>query len=210
MNQTFEKLNTEKKEKIINVCLEEFVQKGFELASTNNIVVKAGISKGLLFHYFGSKKNIYLYLLDYAIEYFIKKFYSYDVKASGDIFERIMQRGVIKMKIAGEKPLLYKLLMEAFVVTPAGLEDEMNLRYQKIYSENMPVVFEDIDYSLFRDEVDIKKALEFITLCFDSIYNKYIKSAKGRTAQLSLEETEIMVNEYKEHIDMIKYGICKK
>lgn len=210
MNKTFSNLNEEKREKILNACLEEFALKGYEMASTNNIVVKAGISKGLLFHYFGSKKNIYLYLLDYAIEYFIDKFYSYDVKASYDIFERIMQRGVIKMKIAGEKPLLYKLLMEAFVDTPAGMEEEMNLRYQKIYAENMPAVFENIDYSLFREEIDIKKAVEFMTLCFDSIYNKYIKTAKGKAAQLSLEETEIMVNEYKEYIDMIKYGIYKK
>ena len=47
----------EKKQKIYQAALEEFVEHGYQNASTNRITQRAGISKGLLFHYFKNKKN---------------------------------------------------------------------------------------------------------------------------------------------------------
>ncbi|OPX46288.1 HTH-type transcriptional regulator BetI [Ruminiclostridium hungatei] len=210
MNPAFENLNAEKKTNIIRACLEEFAQNGYERASTNSMVSRAGISKGLLFHYFGSKKDLYLYLLDYAIEHFIGRFYDNDVKASSDLFERIMKRGIVKMKIASEQPFMYKLVMEAFMDTPGGMEEEMKARYDKIYSQHMPAVFEDIDFSLFREDIDKQKAMEFMLLSFDGIYNRYMKQAKEKALDLSLEEVDKIVSEYYIFIDMIKYGIYKK
>lgn len=46
-----------KKDQIAASALKEFAEKGFEQASTNTICKEAGVSKGLLFHYFGSKKK---------------------------------------------------------------------------------------------------------------------------------------------------------
>lgn len=210
MNPAFDSLNEEKKNKIINACLEEFAENGYEKASTNTMVIKAGISKGLLFHYFENKKNIYLYLVDYSMKHFLDRFYDNDFKVSSDLFERIMCRGIIKMKIAGEQPLMYKLVMEAFVDTPDGMQEEMNIRYKKMYEEHMPVVFEDIDYSLFREDIDKQKAIEFMLLCFDSIFNKYMKMVKDKAIGLGLEEIDKIVGEYYVFIDMIKYGIYRK
>ncbi len=210
MNPAFDNLNEEKKSKIINACLEEFAENGYEKASTNAIVNRAGISKGLLFHYFGNKKNIYLYLLDITIKHFMNRFYELDTKPSNDIFEKMIQSGMVKVKIAFEAPLMYKLIMEAFVDTPKGVKDEIAARYQEIYAQAMPNFFENIDYSKFREDIDTMKAIEFISLCLDSLYRKYVNMAKGKASKLSIEETEAMVKEQYEFVDMIKNGIYKK
>lgn len=52
----FLNLNPEKQDRILNAALKEFAQKGYQNASTNEIVKEAGISKGLLFHYFNNKR----------------------------------------------------------------------------------------------------------------------------------------------------------
>mgnify|MGYP001006429114 FL=1 len=52
-------IDEQKRQRVIRASIEEFA-KGYEVASTNEIVRKAGISKGLLFHYFGNKKNLYM------------------------------------------------------------------------------------------------------------------------------------------------------
>ncbi len=210
MNPAFDNLNEEKKDKILNACLEEFAENGYEKASTNAIVNRAGISKGLLFHYFGNKKNIYLYLLDITIKHFMNRFYELDTEPSNDIFEKMIQSGMVKVKIAFEAPLMYKLIMEAFVDTPKGMEDEITDRYQKIYAQTMPNFFENIDYSKFREDIDKMKAIEFINLCLDSLYRKYVNMAKGKASKLSIEETEAMVKEQYEFVDMMKKGIYKK
>ncbi len=62
MFDKFLTLDQEKQERILNAASKEFAQKGFVNASTNEMVKEAGISKGLLFHYFKNKKQLYLFL----------------------------------------------------------------------------------------------------------------------------------------------------
>jgi len=116
LNAAFESLPEDKRKLIIDVCMEEFAQNGYEKASTNTIVKNAGISKGILFHYFGSKKNLYLYVLDYAIEVFTDKFYGISSDVPADLIDRIIYYGIGKLKLYYEYPAVSKLIMDAFLI----------------------------------------------------------------------------------------------
>ena len=74
MTSKFENVEVEKKRVILNAALKEFADKGYEQASTNQIVKDAGIGKGMLFYYFTSKKKLYSYLVDYCIEVLEKEY----------------------------------------------------------------------------------------------------------------------------------------
>ena len=52
MNEKFFDLKKEKQDRMINAALKAFAVNGYKRASTDEIVKDAGISKGLLFHYF--------------------------------------------------------------------------------------------------------------------------------------------------------------
>lgn len=49
---------------ILQVALDQFIQKGFHGTSTREIARIAGISSGLMFHYFESKKHLYESLVE--------------------------------------------------------------------------------------------------------------------------------------------------
>lgn len=49
----------EQRGRILSIALAEFVQHGFNGASTRTITKKAGVSSGLLFHYFPSKEAVF-------------------------------------------------------------------------------------------------------------------------------------------------------
>ncbi len=66
--ELFEKQSFELRERMINAGKSEFSRRSYADASTDEIAREGGISKGLLFHYFGSKKNFYLYCLSCALE----------------------------------------------------------------------------------------------------------------------------------------------
>jgi TetR/AcrR family transcriptional regulator len=68
MFSKFLNLDKEKQDRIINAAIKEFAEKGYDRASTNEIVKEAGISNGLLFHYFQNKKQMFLFLFDYCYE----------------------------------------------------------------------------------------------------------------------------------------------
>ena len=61
--QTFLNLPEEKRDIIINVAIDEFLEFGLENASTNRIVANSGISKGSFYQYFEDKQDVFMYLL---------------------------------------------------------------------------------------------------------------------------------------------------
>ena len=79
MNEKFFDLKKEKQDRMINAALKIFGMRGYSFASTDDIVKEAGISKGLLFHYFGSKLGLYSFIYDYSV-----RFMSVDLKAAVD------------------------------------------------------------------------------------------------------------------------------
>ncbi|HHV99786.1 MAG TPA: TetR/AcrR family transcriptional regulator [Clostridiaceae bacterium] len=207
MYENFENLPEEKKKRIIGACMEEFARNGYDKASTNNMVKKAGISKGAIFHYFGNKKNLYLYILDYIISYMTKRLYNIIGTPSTDVFERIMNTGLAKIRLAYEEPLMYEVLYMAFISTPEELKEEIQRRYNKIYAENVPAFIENIDMSRFRKDINPAKALETIILLIDALTNKYINIYRNKSANEVLMEIDKMVEEYREYFEILKKGL---
>ncbi len=65
-NESFKRLDAEKQERIIEAAIAEFAERGYELANTNRIAEKARISVGSVFHYFNTKENLFLYIVNYG------------------------------------------------------------------------------------------------------------------------------------------------
>ena len=66
--EAFEKLSQEKQESILRCGIQEFSTKPYRDANTDEITKEAEISKGILYHYFGTKKAFYLYCLDVSLK----------------------------------------------------------------------------------------------------------------------------------------------
>ena len=86
--ETFEKLPADKKELILSTGIKEFSQKSYKDVSTDVITGKCGISKGILFHYFGSKKKYYLYCLEQCLERLTEKT---EETAGSDFYEILFE-----------------------------------------------------------------------------------------------------------------------
>ena len=110
MFSKFLNLDMEKQDRILNSAMKEFAQNGFEKASTNEIVKEAGISKGLLFHYFKDKKNLFLFLYDYCIEAGMKEFYEKVNLDERDFFIRLNQIISIKFELLDKYPEMFRFI----------------------------------------------------------------------------------------------------
>jgi len=207
LNELFGNLPEEKKKRIIDACVEEFTSNVYEKASTNSIVKKAGISKGLLFHYFGSKKNVFLYILDYTTDCILTKYYSMTKAMPSDLFERMMWVSLLKMKMWCDEPLMFNLVFNAFVNSPSELKEDIEDRYVQLNNEHMPRFFKDIDTSKLRGGVDINKAIEVITLFLDGLSNKYLKTFKNHSADEIFDNMDKLIAEVNEYFAILKAGI---
>jgi AcrR family transcriptional regulator len=66
--EQFEELREKSREKILSAALDLFANKGYDATSIDSIAKKAGISKGLIYNYFESKKSILLAIFDDAMK----------------------------------------------------------------------------------------------------------------------------------------------
>ncbi len=95
MNHKFFDVSKEKQDRIINAALLVFAQNGYRHAGTDEVVRRACISKGLLFHYFESKLGLYVFLYDYAVRFMLLELSGAVDKTESDLFVliRLIRRG---------------------------------------------------------------------------------------------------------------------
>ncbi|WP_309451730.1 TetR/AcrR family transcriptional regulator [Clostridium sp.] len=208
--EKFESLQDEKKKRILDAAIEEFAINGYDKASTNSIVKRAGISKGILFHYFGSKKNLFLYLFDYCITNLADKYYLSKDNEPEDLFERFIRISIRKMKIVQEEPLMNELVYSAITNMPESLKNEITERYSSYSSKYLKEVFENLDTSKFRKEIDSQKAIEVVMICMDGLSSKYTQKYKGISMEEILKNVEEIMEDFNKYLEILKFGVYEE
>lgn len=66
--QTFFNLPAEKRQAIVDIAIDEFASNDYRNASISRIVARAGIAKGSIYQYFEDKRDLFLYLVDLAMQ----------------------------------------------------------------------------------------------------------------------------------------------
>ena len=109
MNEKFFDLKKEKQDRMINAALKIFAENGFRRASTDEMVKEAGISKGLLFHYFISKTGLYEFVFDYSVKYLMMEMASAVDGQETDYFQ--IRRQIEKARTVAMKNFPYMQLL---------------------------------------------------------------------------------------------------
>src|SRR5574344_1769452 len=106
MNEKFFDLKKEKQNRFINSSIKFFAENGYKRASTDDIVKEAQISKGLLFHYFGSKQGLYEFVYNYSTKYIIMEYSRTVSHARMDFFDSQKQIEAAKRNIMRTYPYM--------------------------------------------------------------------------------------------------------
>ncbi len=163
MNEKFFDLKKEKQDRIINASLKVFAEKGYKHASTDIIVEEAGISKGLLFHYFISKLGLYTFLFNYSVRFMSLELSTVN-KDKNDFFVLIKQVETAKLQVLKNYPYMqqfiestkYEDVKEALL----SIEEKKNALI-----ESKETIMDTADLSRLKPEVDVeklKRMIEFI------------------------------------------------
>lgn len=202
----FNNLDTEKQQIIINAAIGEFVQSGFDKASTNMIVKKAYISKGSLFNYFTSKKDLYIYLIDYGVQLIHRLNEQIDVSET-DLFKRIEDVGLQKLYIQQQYPQVFDFLASTKQEESTEVKAIIKEKLAVVYDESIEKLYEGIDYTKFRDGIDIDKAIEILNWTMFGFGEKGIKQMN--TFENIAEFGKHYLDEWKQYADLLKQSFYK-
>ncbi|MDX1358377.1 MAG: TetR/AcrR family transcriptional regulator, partial [Clostridia bacterium] len=176
MNEILKNMDPEKRDRIINASLEEFGRNTFEKASTNNIVKKAGISKGLLFHYFENKKGLRDYLESYVIRTVISTLQSELDWEETDFFNRLKQVAMIKGRLTFRFPYIF----EFFTNIIESMDYDKLLKYRDEFAPGLmeKIYTHNIDYTKFKDGLDMEKVMKMINWVIEKYSLELLETLK--------------------------------
>ncbi|MCR5106862.1 MAG: TetR family transcriptional regulator [Lachnospiraceae bacterium] len=161
MNPKFFDVKKEKQDAIINACLKIFSENGYKKSSTDVIVKEAGISKGLLFHYFESKKGAYQFIFDYSLKYMILELTQSVNKNEHDFFE--IQRTIegVKTRVMKNYPYMQQYLDSIrFETHPDALSAIGQDR--DVLRDTYNAIYRQADMTKFDDYIDVNRVIQMI------------------------------------------------
>lgn len=205
MTDSRPKLSSQKRDQIFRAAIKEFSEKGYDNASTNSITREAGISKGLLFHYFGSKKGLYLSVLEHCVNHYQSLYESKLSRCSSDIFERVLQASANKIEILRSTPEMYRLVMEAFVHTPEDIRTEVLAIRRKSLTEGFDALSRGLDLSRLRSGVSLERVIELLLAVSEALVNKYTSMQR-----YWLDVMPAAIEELREALAIIRDGAYTK
>ncbi len=209
MYENFERIPPAEQQRILQVCMEEFARKGYEQASTNQIVQQAGIPKGTLFFFFGSKKGLFFYIIDHAVKEYTRESQALTADLPADLFERLLSLGRARMTLALRQPLIYSLFYNAFLNAPEEIKAELMQRFNSQTSASAQRLSQGLDRAKFKDGVDVDKVIALVQLVLEGLFARYTPVLQRLEPAESLALVERMFTEVETYFELIRRGVYR-
>lgn len=206
--RTFEKLPVDKQEKILSAGIREFSLKSFRDASTDMIVEQCQISKGIFFHYFGSKKKFYLYCLKKSMERLTGKT---EEVIGNDFYEILFEEMNRKIRLCME----YRDEMHMVNMSSRDASSEIAKEKAEIMagyavvirSESKKMLRNAMNKLHLKNKKDI--TAEGLQIYINAVMNRYLLQYQQDPDQF-FENSEMIRTQMKKYLDLMLYGICKE
>lgn len=163
MNERFFDLAREKQDRMINGALEVFAKNGYRHAAADDMVRAVGVSKGLWFHYFGSKEGIYAFVYDYSVKYMLLELSTVVDESETDYFEIVRQIEQAKARVGRSYPYMSEFLKAAEYESDEAVKQK-TAEVRQVYQERMDGLLKGAEIGHVADKARrerIKKMLAY-------------------------------------------------
>ncbi|ANZ62048.1 hypothetical protein AYR62_06245 [Secundilactobacillus paracollinoides] len=199
----------EKVDRILTSALHEFAQAGFRNAKTDVIASEAQVSKGLLFHYFGNKANLYYEVSKWSLAR-MNRAADFNVWQSAPNLKVMIERAMrykIKMQLDYQDDFAFSLALyggtnkfpEALAAKLQGLLDgEMKMATTDLAG---PV----LDRMTLREGVSLETVRGLFLMMANLISDK-AQAYMTDHPDVKVDDLEWLVQESLGYIDVLEHG----
>lgn len=190
--------------KIINAALDEFGKLDYFTASTNSICKNHGISKGLLFHYFTSKDELFMVCVSKCFDE-LGVYIEEKINVKGETIEEILGHYVEgRMEFFKAYPHYKKIFHTAMFNTPPHLVDEIEEAKSRLNHGNQVFLTKALE------ELNLKEGInkaEVINVLID--FANFIFSKHKSKEELDDNFKKKSIDEFNQIVKMLFYGIIQ-
>ncbi len=203
MKSTFERLPREKKQRIINACVNEFGSYSYEKSSTDRIIKKAGISKGGLYEYTSSKEELFLYIVKYGYER-ISAHLAWEARHEGkelpaSLIDRMFLYASLAIDFYISNPKYVSLIVNTHKISDRKLEKKV----LEIGSTHFSRLFDDCDFSSIN--IPKRRAMDLVSWFIMKTRYDFISEIETETDIEKIKEDYL--NDWTYVVRILRYGI---
>lgn len=185
------------KDKLLQVAFDEIYQTGYHGTSIDKILKKASMNKGTMYHYFKSKKELILSIIDVHIDKYIKDKYGVILEHDNNMIEAIMS-------VLTNKPtynFCYGCRLNNLVIELSNKDDDFKkalevsyLKFEAIFQEALNRAVENKE---IKADVDTKALGMFIVATIQGGLTTAKKSQDSKYF-------DICVNQLHNYLNLLK------
>ncbi len=189
---------TEKRKNIMNAAAAAFAAYGYKKTTIDEIVAAAGISKGLFYHYYEDKKQLYLQLYDTYTDLLTESIMEEVNMQETDFFERLKQISHIRIAFINRSPALWGFLYSAYYEQHPDVALLIKAKNEHLAQDSYHRSAANIDWSRLRSGITPDQAIKMVTWMAEG----FVKHLNAE--QIVLDEQLYM--EFDGYLEFLKTG----
>ena len=201
--ENFLALPVKKQSAIISSALKAFGQNGYKKASTADVAAGAGISKAMVFHYFGTKKSLYLYLCEHCSSCMKTALNASGQAAGGDFFEAVRYVIDIKIAVLKDNPHMLEFLKNMYTEADPEVAEDLRRYHEMVLPFQRQAVIDDAGAAKFKAGIDPMQVMKMLNW-MGAGYIDELTGAAGK------EHLEKIAGDFYECLGIMKSNIYKE
>lgn len=200
-----EEKNVLSRQRILNAALEEFSQKGYEGASLSTVCAEKGISKGIVYHYFRDKDEIYLLCVRTCFDQAADWLQGEMEQCFGPPEERLRHYFDARLRFFAAHPDCQRIFAGAVLNPPAHLARQIAGCRSRFDALNIAVLTALLSTKPLRAGLSVSAIVEDFRLYMDFFHSRFrMDCNEGESVEQILREYE---ERCRRQLDILLYGV---
>lgn len=196
--------NVQTRQKIIDSALHEFGEKHYSDASLNTICSAGGISKGIIYHYFKDKDELYLICIKECFDLLTNYLYK-TVEVKNVSLENALT-GYFNARLAffAEHPLYLGIFCSAIINPPVHLSAVIDKLTADFHSQSVSFLRKMLDTVKLRQGISVEEVTDVFCEYQDFVHTRFQMKTMG---EVTLREHE---QRCRRSLQIMLYGIIER
>ena len=200
--------NALSRQRILDAAMREFSEKGYDAASMNTICAENEISKGIIYHYFKDKDELYLLCVADCFNGLTAHLGAWAESRENNIEARLRQYFDARLHYFVENPVCLGIFLNAVLYPPAHLAAELAEVRREFDAQNVAILTELLGSASLRRGMTVSAVVDDFRMYMDYFNAKYrAVLEEADSAELALREHEERCHR---QLEILLYGVLDK
>lgn len=198
-----------KVERIMQAAMHAFAAHGYRDAKTDAIASVAAVSKGLIFHYYGSKQGLYMATVQTATDTIITTINQQIFDVPDDLVTLMVRSAQYKAAFGKDHPDEMKVMIEAYGALerlPAKIQAQIKVLYAKAMAISREMIGRVLDKMPLRKDIDREATIALIMGVYNQIFMEFQAYMRENNDVQSMDDVEWMVSRAKAYMGILEHG----